>query len=138
MVRFECGVKYIIHRFHKNEFHGFLDLGGNIVQILFVYAALPQIWNEFARIPLPVLGITGVQLVCFLLFWGANMWVIYRGIDTIKRGAHGPLLALGVSLQRLQLAKMRVSLFVAVLRLGVGFAGGVLVELVEPAGGSHV
>ena len=34
--------------------------------------------------PLPVLGITGMQLACFLLFWGANMWVIYRGIDTIR------------------------------------------------------
>jgi len=34
--------------------------------------------------PLPVLGITGMQFVCFLLFWGANMWVIYRGIDTIR------------------------------------------------------
>ena len=37
------------------------------------------------------------------------------------------LLALGVSLQRLQLGKLKVSLFVALLRLGVGFAGGVLV-----------
>src|SRR5215467_7147695 len=34
--------------------------------------------------PLPGLGITGVQLACFLLFWGTNMWVIYRGIDTIR------------------------------------------------------
>src|SRR5215467_9704571 len=34
--------------------------------------------------PLPVLGITGAQLACFLLFWGVNLWVIYRGIDTIR------------------------------------------------------
>jgi hypothetical protein len=39
------------------------------------------------------------------------------------------LLALGVSLQRLQLGKLKVSLFVALLRLGVGFAGGLLVAM---------
>ncbi len=30
------------------------------------------------------LGITGTQLVCFLFFWGINMWVIHRGIHTIR------------------------------------------------------
>jgi NCS1 family nucleobase:cation symporter-1 len=30
------------------------------------------------------LGITGGQFVCFLFFWGINMWVIYRGIETIR------------------------------------------------------
>jgi nucleobase:cation symporter-1, NCS1 family len=30
------------------------------------------------------LGITGAQLLCFLFFWAINMWVIYRGIDTIR------------------------------------------------------
>jgi NCS1 family nucleobase:cation symporter-1 len=30
------------------------------------------------------LGITGGQFLCFLLFWGINMWVIHRGIDTIR------------------------------------------------------
>ena len=30
------------------------------------------------------LGITGGQFLCFLFFWGINMWVIYRGIDTIR------------------------------------------------------
>src|SRR6185503_13119614 len=34
--------------------------------------------------PLPLLHITATQFVCFLLFWGVNMWVIYRGIDTIR------------------------------------------------------
>lgn len=37
------------------------------------------------------------------------------------------LLALGVSLARLQLGKLKVSLFVALLRLGLGFAGGLFV-----------
>ena len=39
------------------------------------------------------------------------------------------LLALGVSLQRLQFGKMKASLVVALLRLGVGFAGGLLVAV---------
>jgi NCS1 family nucleobase:cation symporter-1 len=29
-------------------------------------------------------GITLPQFVCFMFFWGVNMWVIYRGIDTIR------------------------------------------------------
>jgi NCS1 family nucleobase:cation symporter-1 len=29
-------------------------------------------------------GITGGQFLCFLFFWGINMWVIYRGIETIR------------------------------------------------------
>ncbi len=34
--------------------------------------------------PLPVLGITFGQLACFLFFWGINVWIIYRGIDSIR------------------------------------------------------
>lgn len=30
------------------------------------------------------LGVTGGQFCCFLLFWAINMWVIYRGIETIR------------------------------------------------------
>ena len=30
------------------------------------------------------LGINGAQLTCFLFFWGINMWVIHRGIHTIR------------------------------------------------------
>ncbi|MEO5915798.1 MAG: NCS1 family nucleobase:cation symporter-1 [Luteolibacter sp.] len=33
---------------------------------------------------IPFLGITGSQLACFLFFWSINMWVIYRGIHTIR------------------------------------------------------
>ena len=33
---------------------------------------------------LPVLGITPIQFACFLVFWAVNMWVIWRGIDTIR------------------------------------------------------
>jgi nucleobase:cation symporter-1, NCS1 family len=34
--------------------------------------------------PLPVLGITGIQLASFLFFWAINMLVVYRGIDSIR------------------------------------------------------
>ena len=34
--------------------------------------------------PLPVLGISPAHFACFLFFWGINMWVIWRGIDTIR------------------------------------------------------
>lgn len=33
---------------------------------------------------MPLLGITAVQLVCFLFFWGINMAILYRGIDSIR------------------------------------------------------
>jgi NCS1 family nucleobase:cation symporter-1 len=35
-------------------------------------------------LPKPFLGINAPQLVCFLLFWGINMIVIYRGIESIR------------------------------------------------------
>ena len=47
------------------------------------------------------LGITGVQFLCFLFFWAINMWVIYRGIETIRvlLNIKAPLLiALGLAL----------------------------------------
>jgi NCS1 family nucleobase:cation symporter-1 len=30
------------------------------------------------------LGITFPQFACFLFFWGVNMWVVYKGIDSIR------------------------------------------------------
>ncbi|MDP3069314.1 MAG: NCS1 family nucleobase:cation symporter-1 [Opitutaceae bacterium] len=37
-----------------------------------------------AGTPLPVLDITPAHFACFLFFWAINMWVIWRGIDTIR------------------------------------------------------
>ncbi len=34
--------------------------------------------------PLPILGITGWQLACFLLFWGMNLACVLKGINCIK------------------------------------------------------
>lgn len=50
---------------------------------------------------IPGLGISPTQLVCFLFFWGVNMWVIHRGIHTIRvlLSIKAPLLiALGLGL----------------------------------------
>ncbi len=51
--------------------------------------------------PLPVLGISPAHFACFLFFWAINMWVIWRGIDTIRvlLNIKAPILiALGLAL----------------------------------------
>jgi nucleobase:cation symporter-1, NCS1 family len=56
-------------------------IGGNaIFKILGVF--LPSL---AAGEPLPILDISLAQLGCFLFFWGINVWVIHRGIETIRR-----------------------------------------------------
>ncbi len=55
-------------------------IGGNAVyQILGVF--VPALTHA-AR--LAVLGINASQLVCFLAFWSLNVWIIFRGIDSIR------------------------------------------------------
>jgi len=55
-------------------------IGGNaIFKILAVFA--PSMAAPDAA---TFLGITGPQFLCFLFFWGINMWVVYRGIDSIR------------------------------------------------------
>lgn len=39
-------------------------------------------WEQLA--PIPILGINGAQLACFLFFWSINIFVIYRGIESIR------------------------------------------------------
>jgi NCS1 family nucleobase:cation symporter-1 len=36
------------------------------------------------RQPLPVLGISAGEFLCFMLFWALNVWFIVRGMDSIK------------------------------------------------------
>jgi NCS1 family nucleobase:cation symporter-1 len=55
-------------------------IGGNaLYQIVLVF--VPSLASGHA---LPVLGITFSQFACFLVFWGINMAVIYKGIDSIR------------------------------------------------------
>jgi NCS1 family nucleobase:cation symporter-1 len=46
-------------------------------------------WQQLPPIELPVFGITllginAAQLACFLAFWAVNMFVIYKGIESIR------------------------------------------------------
>jgi len=70
--------------------------GWAIYKILEIY--FPA-WKELA--PLPVLGINPLQFICFLFFWGINIVIIYRGIESIRflLNIKAPLLiALGLAL----------------------------------------
>src|SRR5215471_18607804 len=72
-------------------------IGGNaIYKILVIF--IPSIGNGQ---PLGFLAITPVQLACFVVFWGINMLVVYKGIDCIRwlLNIKAPLLiALGLML----------------------------------------
>ncbi len=64
-----------------------------IVQIFFVYAALPQIWEGFARVPLIVLGIAALAFN-----YGAYMTEVFRaGIQAVPRGQVEAAAALGMT-----------------------------------------
>ncbi len=55
-------------------------IGGNAIhEILAVF--IPRMADAA---PLAGLGISLPELACFLFFWGINMWVIHRGIHTIR------------------------------------------------------
>ena len=55
-------------------------IGGNAVyKILGVF--VPSLTHSAL---LPALGINAPQLVCFLGFWAVNVFIIYRGIDSIR------------------------------------------------------
>lgn len=71
------------------------------------------------------LGITFPQFVCFIFFWGINMWVIYKGIDCIRwlLSIKAPLLiALGLVL--LYWAKQKAGGFGPILAQPSAFADG--------------
>lgn len=55
-------------------------IGGNAI-----YKILAVFWPALATGSADnFLGINGAQFVCFLFFWAINMWVIHRGIETIR------------------------------------------------------
>ena len=49
-----------------------------------IYKICVTIFNLHPATPTNWLGITGGQFLCFLFFWCVNMFVIYRGIETIR------------------------------------------------------
>jgi NCS1 family nucleobase:cation symporter-1 len=55
-------------------------IGGNaIYKILGIF--IPSLTSGSAT---NAFGITGAQFICFLFFWAINMWIIYKGIDSIR------------------------------------------------------
>jgi polar amino acid transport system permease protein len=64
-----------------------------VVQLLFFYLALPQIWEGFARIPVIALGISALAFN-----YGAYMTEIFRaGIQAVPRGQVEAASALGMT-----------------------------------------
>lgn len=49
-----------------------------------IYKILTVYFPEWDALPTSFMGINGPQLVCFLFFWGINMLVIYKGIESIR------------------------------------------------------
>ena len=49
-----------------------------------IYRIAAVFWPAIAADQGKVLGITGPQFICFLIFWAINVWVIYKGINTIR------------------------------------------------------
>jgi NCS1 family nucleobase:cation symporter-1 len=66
-----------------------------------IYKILAVYFPSWEELPTAFFGINLPQLVCFLIFWGINMLVIYRGIESIRflLNIKAPLLiALGLAL----------------------------------------
>jgi NCS1 family nucleobase:cation symporter-1 len=50
-----------------------------------IYKVLEVYFPAWAELPrLPFVGITAPQLACFLAFWGLNLLIILRGIDSVR------------------------------------------------------
>ncbi|MBT9548323.1 MAG: NCS1 family nucleobase:cation symporter-1 [Candidatus Sericytochromatia bacterium] len=49
-----------------------------------IYKMLEVYNPSWAQLPKFFLGISLPQLICFLFFWAINMYVIYKGIDSIR------------------------------------------------------
>lgn len=50
-----------------------------------IYKILGVFFPAFtSTAPLPFLGISPPQIACFLFFWGINVWVICKGINSIR------------------------------------------------------
>jgi NCS1 family nucleobase:cation symporter-1 len=55
-------------------------IGGNAI-----YKILAVFWPSLAAADMPSgLGVNLPQFLCFLFFWGINMFVVYKGIDSIR------------------------------------------------------
>ena len=68
---------------------------------IYATAAVILGFDPAGRQPLPWLGISPGEFLCFMIFWGANVWFIVRGMESIKllEAVSAPfLLAVGLGL----------------------------------------
>jgi NCS1 family nucleobase:cation symporter-1 len=49
-----------------------------------IHSILAVFFPSLSGNPTNALGITPSQFACFMAFWGVNMWVVHRGIDSIR------------------------------------------------------
>jgi NCS1 family nucleobase:cation symporter-1 len=49
-----------------------------------IHRIVGTLWPAMASDTSAMFGITLSQFACFMAFWGINMWVVYKGIDSIK------------------------------------------------------
>ena len=86
-----------------------------IVQLLFFYLALPQIWDGFAKIPVIVLGIGALAFN-----YGAYLTEIFRaGIQAIPRGQIEAASALGMT-ERLTMRRVILPQAVRIITPAIG------------------
>jgi len=86
-----------------------------IVQLLFFYLALPQIWEGFAKVPVIVLGIAALAFN-----YGAYMTEIFRaGIQAVPRGQIEAASALGMT-ERLTMRRIILPQAVRIITPAIG------------------
>jgi len=86
-----------------------------IVQLLFFYLALPQIWDGFAKVPVIVLGIAALAFN-----YGAYMTEIFRaGIQAVPRGQIEAASALGMT-ERLTMRRIVLPQAVRIITPAIG------------------
>lgn len=52
-----------------------------------IYKLLEVLWPGIATLPQALPGFVGLstgEFLCFMLFWGINVWIVLRGMDSIK------------------------------------------------------
>ncbi|HYP16753.1 MAG TPA: NCS1 family nucleobase:cation symporter-1 [Opitutus sp.] len=91
-----------------------------------IYKILAVFWPSLAAPGAATfLGLTGAEFACFLVFWAVNMWVVYKGIDSIRflLNLKAPLL-LGLGLALLAWAYHAAGGFGPILSQPSAFAAG--------------
>ena len=49
-----------------------------------IYKLIETLWPGIAQLPALPIGINLGELICFLLFWAINVWIVLRGMESIR------------------------------------------------------